>query len=441
MNAAAADAGCFVSGPSGCGKSLVAKWLAAKLASEGHPAFFLAAKNFTGSWADSLRREVGLLVDGASADLYRAVARSDRPAFLVVDGINEFGAAALEALRGVRALARRMGARLIITGQDAKPEEFSGLRRVTIARPSLDLKQRIARSVGRELTPVAQEVLRAVGSGIEAALVGQIGGDLKANATRLLLADQYIRKRLGGHARAGSFGLRRLASTLHEQVAFSMAETSFDEFMRVEGVGFTECDALFAADLLIRRADRVSFSHEVILNACAAFDLARSAAIDAASLGQRLSTPILEPISGDIIAAIDDAAVCRAVLSEAMSSSLLVEATRGRFGPIATSTALDLLKETTEACVAEIRGARLALSKEGDSRRAPQEVIDRLIEAINALEVNPANWAINSIIHSTPSTPRRSTTWMRNCGDACIAEHSERRISRVRRVWTGLPSR
>lgn len=262
-----------------------------------------------------------------------------------------------------------MGARLIISGQDAKPEEFAGLQTVKISRPSLDLKQRIARSGGQELTPVAREVLRAIGSGMEAGLVGQIGDDLKANATRLLLIDQYVRKRLSGHARVGSFGLRRLASALHKQVAFSMAETSFDELMRAEGVGFAECDALFEASLLTRRTGRVSFSHEMILNACAAFDLARGAATDPAGLGQRLSSPILEPIASDIIAAVDDAAVCRAVLCEATSSSLLVEATNGRFGPIATSTVSDLLKETTEACVVEIRAARLVLSKEGDAVR------------------------------------------------------------------------
>jgi hypothetical protein len=369
MDAAAADAGCFISGPSGCGKSLMAKWLAASLAEAGHPTFFIAAKNFTGSWAECLRREIGLLTDSAPAKLYRAVARSDRPIFLIVDGVNEFGPAAPEALRGARALARRMGALLVITSQDAKPDEFAGLRSVPIARPSLELKQRIARAVGGQLTPVALEVLRAVGSGIEAGLVGQIGGDLTVNVTRLLLIDQYIRKRLAGHARAGSFGLRRLASSLHSRIAFSMAEANFDDFMHAEGLGFAECDALFAAGLLVRRAGRVSFSHEMILNACAAFDLARAAADDPTGFGQLLSTPVLEPIAGDIVAAIDDAAVCRGVLSEVMSSSLLCDTARGHFGPIAASTAWSLLKEAAEACVEEIRGAGLELSKEGDAVR------------------------------------------------------------------------
>lgn len=397
MDAVAADAGCFISGPTGRGKSLMAKWLAASLAEAGHPTFFIAAKNFTGSWAECLRREVGLLTDCAPVKLYRAVARSDQPVFLIVDGINEFGAAASEALRGVRALARRMGALLVITGQDTKPDGFAGLGGVAVARPSLELKKRIGRTVGGQLTPVALDVLRAVGSGIEAALVGQIGADLKANATRLLLIDQYIRKRLARHARAGSFGLRRLASSLHTQIAFSMAEANFDDFMRAEGVSFAVCDALLEAGLLTRRSGRVSFSHEMILNACAAIDLARTAESDPISFGQRLSVPILEPIAGDIVAAIDDAAFCRAVLSEVTSSTLLCDAARGSLGPVAASSAWYLLNEATEACVEEIRGARLALSKEGDvirigwedaNRRAWTYPEEARLRAVGRLAVN-----------------------------------------------------
>ncbi|HDR9868648.1 TPA: AAA family ATPase [Burkholderia cenocepacia] len=365
--AVAANAGCYIHGPSGCGKSLMAKWLVSKLAAQGHSVFFLAAKNFTGSWADSLRREVGLLVDDLPGDLYRAVARSDQPVFLVIDGINEFGASVTEAIRGVRALARRMGARLVVTGQDTRPAELSGLRVIEVARPTLDLKQRIAMSSGGSLSPVAQDVLRAIGSGIEARLVGQIGADLKADATRLLLIDQYIRKRLGQGARAGHFGLRRLAGTLHEQVAFSMAEASFDELMHAEGLSFAQCDVLFTAGILISRTGRVSFSHEMLLNACVALSMAHTARTDATGLGERLSLPLLEPFAGDIVAAIDDSAVCRDVLSGATSTSLLVDSARGYFGAIAASVAMDLLNETMEACVAEIRGARLRLWKDEDS--------------------------------------------------------------------------
>jgi hypothetical protein len=126
---------------------------------------------------------------------------------------------------------------------------------------------------------------------------------------------------------------------------------------------------LFSVGLLVKRAGRVSFSHEMIQNACVAFDLARVAAVDPAAFGPRLSTPILEPIAGDVIAAIEDGSVCRGVLQEVMSSSLLAGAASGRFGPIAALPALELLTEAADTCVDEIRNARLTLSKEGDAVR------------------------------------------------------------------------
>lgn len=375
LTAATTGTGCFITGTSGCGKTLMAKWIAVKLASTGNPTFFFAAKNFTGSWADFIRREVALLFDESPSALLQAISRVDRPLVLVLDGINEFGAHSSNALRGIRALARRFGAKLILTAQGRKLPEFDGLRTVTVNRPSIDLKRRIAQSGGATLNRTALEVLKAVSSGIEAKIIGQIGADFNADATRLVLLDQYIRIRLGRHARAASFGLRRLAGSFHGLVAFSISEASFDEFMREQAVHFEDCDAMFNAGLLVRRVGRVSFSHEMIQNACAAYDLARKAAIDAATFGPRLSTPVLEAIAGDVISAIEDVSVCRAVLEEVTSSTLLSAAADGELGTIAGSGARALLDKTADECVAEIRVARLALVLENEALRV-EWVID-----------------------------------------------------------------
>lgn len=366
LAAATTGAGCFVTGASGCGKTLMAKWVAAELANSENPTFFFAAKDFTGSWADWIRREVALLSDQSPSALLRAILRADRPVLLVLDGINELGAHRSSALRGIRALARRLGAKLIVTAQDEKPAEFDGLRTVTVHRPSIDLKRRIAQSGGIALSATALEVLKVVGSGIEAEIVGKIGAELKADATRLVLLDQYIRMRLGGHARAAYFGLRRLASWLHEQVAFSISEANFDEFMRAQHVRFEECDALFAAGLLVRRGGRISFAHEMIQNACAAFDLARQAATDPETFGFRLSMPILEGIAGDVVSAIEDACICRAVLGAVTSPALLSAAAEGEFGAMAALIARAMLDEAADACGAEIQSARLVLIKENE---------------------------------------------------------------------------
>jgi hypothetical protein len=199
--AAISGTGCFISGASGCGKTLMAKWIAVDLANAGSPTFFFAAKDFTGSWVEIIRREIALLSDQSLATVFRAISRADRAVFLVLDGINELGAHRPAALRGLRALARRLGAKVIITAQEEKLPEFDGLRSFAVHRPSLDLKCRIAQSGGVALNRIALDVLNAVGSGIEAEIVGQIGGDLKADATRLVLFDQYIRMRAFGFIR------------------------------------------------------------------------------------------------------------------------------------------------------------------------------------------------------------------------------------------------
>jgi len=366
---ATTGAGCFISGASGCGKTLMAKWIAVNFANAGNPTFFFSAKDFTGSWADLIRREVALLSDQNPFALHHAIVRVDRPILLVMDGINEFGPQEPNALRGIRALARRLGAKLVITSQRENTSEFVGLRTIAVKRPSINLKHLIAQSEFVALSSIALEALKAVGSGLEARIIGQIGAELNANATRVILFDQYIRMRLGHRARIASFGLRRLAGSFHEKLTFSMSEANFDEFMRQQAVQFEDCDALFAAGLLVRRSGRISFSHEMIQNACAAFELARNAVTDATTFGAKLSTPILETIAGDVISAIEDASVCRAVLKEVTSAALLSAAADGEFGTIPKSTAQALLDDTAKACAAEIRSACLILIKEKEEIR------------------------------------------------------------------------
>lgn len=363
---ATSGVGCIITGPSGCGKSLLARWIAVQMAKEGNPTFFFAAKNFNGSWAEFIRREVALISDQSPSELLRAISLVNKPVFLILDGANELGARRHDALRGIRALARRIGAILIITSQDRELPEFEGLCTLAVNRPSLNLKQRIAQSCCTNLNQTALEILEAIDSGIEAAIVGQIGNNLRADTTRLMLLDQYIRTRLARYARIAFFGLRRFASTLHEQVAFSMPEATFDEFMMAQGVHFEAIEELFAANLVTRRAGRISFSHEMIQNACTAFDLAREAMSDAATFGRRLSTPVLKPIAGDVISAIEDLPTCRTLLSEVSDPDLLAAAADDEFGTLPGSIARALLVDIKNACEFEILHSSLVLKNDND---------------------------------------------------------------------------
>jgi len=185
-------------------------------------------------------------------------------------------------------------------------------------------------------------------------MVGAVGAVLAEEGTRLALVDQYVRTRLGTHARAAAHGLRHLAATLHGDVAFSIAEARFDELMRREAVGFDVCDEMFAAGLLVRRVGRVSFSHEMILNGCAAFALADAGTLDPEGLGQRLGTPLLAPLAGEIVSAIEDAEASMRVLETATSSDLIAAAAAGSLGSIAAANARKLIQAAKQACIDEI---------------------------------------------------------------------------------------
>ncbi|MGB3537097.1 MAG: NERD domain-containing protein [Mesorhizobium sp.] len=206
------QAGSFLWGPSGCGKSLMAKWLGLRLTAAGAICLFVSAKLFSGSWAEAIQREISLLVDSYDPRFLRRATQLGMPVVLIFDGLNELSADNVrQALRGLKALARRYDARVVVTSQEPRPEGLAGLGSVSVRKPSEILKARIAERGHGALTSAAKEVLRGVRSGFEARIVGDIGNELRSNVTRLELVDQLIRTRLGPHARSGSLGLRRLA--------------------------------------------------------------------------------------------------------------------------------------------------------------------------------------------------------------------------------------
>ncbi|MFG1235644.1 NERD domain-containing protein [Xanthobacter autotrophicus DSM 597] len=351
--------GLAIVGPSGCGKTLMAKWMAAQLAAAGSPVFYFAAKDIGADWAKAVRREIALLTDTGSSDLLRAAANSERDIFLIVDGLNELSGSEARALRGLRALARRYDAKIIVTSQAPPPAGFEGLSTLSVARPSAGLKRRIAERAGGRLDAATIEFLEAIGSGFEAAMVGGIGAELVGEPTRLALIDQYIRMRLGAHARAGAHGLRRFAVALHRDLAFSMAEARVDDFLRDAGISFETCDALFATGLLVRRAGRASFAHEMLLNGSAAFGLAAEATDDPTAFGARLSTPLLAPLAGEIITAIEDPRLGREVLAAVGSPEILAAAAKGSNGHLAKSVAKELVSAAKAKCIAEIEAVKL----------------------------------------------------------------------------------
>lgn len=182
--AALEGGGCVIVGPSGCGKTLMAKSLASRFANAGSPVLYFAAKDFAGEWAKAVRREISLLTDAPPNEILRAAANGEQPVFLFIDGVNELAVSEGLALRGLRALARHLDAKIVMTSQQPPPG-FDGLSTFEVSRPSAQLKRRIAERDGCRVGGGVADLLKAVNSGFEAEMVGAVGAGLAGEAKRL----------------------------------------------------------------------------------------------------------------------------------------------------------------------------------------------------------------------------------------------------------------
>jgi len=155
------SAGAFVKGPSGCGKSLMVKAAAVHLARDGAVVLFVQAKDISESLADALKTEIALVADIPLASLLKAVRQTSTRVCIFLDGINELPGAIFEkTLRGLKILARRYGAQLVVTSQGKRPAILEGLTLIAVGEPDDDLKNKIATSVATSsLSAGAKKVL------------------------------------------------------------------------------------------------------------------------------------------------------------------------------------------------------------------------------------------------------------------------------------------
>ena len=346
--------GAVIHGPSGCGKTLLAKWIACELTDRGSPCLFISAKDFTGNWRACLTREVALLTDDPVREVLAAMRTATVPAYLILDGLNELdNASQARALRGLNALARKLGFRILVASQHAPPKLLQALASITIAPPSQTLKRRIAEASGNRLNDAANATLAAVESGFEAFIVGELGKLESGVETRPRLVDQFIRARLGVLARDGSRACRRLAFELTERVAFSISEVELDDLFSEIGVSMSTVDALFDSGLLVRRGGLVTFRHEILQSACAAFKLAQKAAEDPATMGRLFSSATHNYLAQDALGAFESVDACRAVLKTVTDSDLIGHAAIGK------TAAEALLAEAKDSVLEEISAARM----------------------------------------------------------------------------------
>ena len=326
----------LVRGPSGCGKTLLAAYAGLDFNRHGGIAITIPAKDYAGSLKTALNREACLLAAPSAAKLLNAARRLNRPILFVVDGYNECAEQRRSSLtRGVAALVRKYEACVLLTSQVLLARaSLLALRTIDVPPATLETKIAIAThaSGGNALPKEVEHLLRAISTGLEAKLVGEVGRQLSPGSSRYTLFSAFARTRLGDPARDGIRALSQVAAWLSDRIAFSLSVRDFDRLMDDKDVPHALSNLLQKKGLITLRGDRVSFAHEMFFNAFAAESVIRRAAGQVESVLLALATPQHAERKDFIVGAIDDDSFLEQVLERLEDSESVAACLAGSCG-------------------------------------------------------------------------------------------------------------
>ena len=359
----------LVQGPSGCGKTLLAGQAGCAFAAHGGVAVTLPIRDYAGSLKSLLDREVGLLIGRTATTVLGAARRANRPLLFVVDGYNECAPSEQPSLsRGLAALARVYEANLLITSQcPVARSDLLTLHAITVAPAAPETKTAIALNVtgGDTLPEQLEPLLDSVTTGLEARLIGEVGRDLGGGKSRYALFDLFARKRLAEAATDGIALLSRIAGWLSERIAFSLSNRDLDRLLEDHHKPSVLADRLHAAGLLTRRGDRVSFVHELFLDAFAAEYVLRHAAGDPEKVLRALAAPRNDGRKALIVGAIDDDTLLAAVLAGVTDGATATACLAGVCGASAQTWAVRLGAALWGRLRSEAAGVRFHVTEKG----------------------------------------------------------------------------
>ena len=310
--------GLILKGPSGCGKSMLAEAASVAYSETGGTAIIVQGKEFTGSIEEVIDRETTLLGAQSAMQLLEDALRLKSPLLLIVDGYNECA----ENLRGqftreVAALADRFEAGVLVTSQ-IQPErnELLGLMDVNVQTPTKEIKFAIAEGVsdGKVGPAAIKDLLDAVSTGLEAKLVGEVGADVTPGSSRYALFNAFARKRLSEAASDGIRVLSKVADRLSTRFAFSLSIRDFDRLMDEDSVSSELRKLLVDSGMLTIKGDRVSFPHEMFLDAFATEAVVRQAGDDPDLVLKEIKSPLHAARKSLIIGAIEDSLMLDSLL-------------------------------------------------------------------------------------------------------------------------------
>lgn len=328
----------LIVGPSGCGKSMLAQHVALSHLESGSIPIFVEAKYFQKELGTILNAEIALLGVSSKRDLLSACRAYGTSMIIIFDGFNECPPTLRQRLgRCLNAMALRYQANLIGTSQIAFPELTQlGLNVVHVPEPDMSVKQAIANFPDDESTTAkTAELLSLARSGLEANIIGQISKTTTSSISRYALFDAYIRKLLGDVAQDAIKILAQIGRYFVENVCSNISVREFDRLLEIHNWSPSIPRQLVAAHLLHGRGDRISFGHELYLNAFSAEAIVRTCGDDADRIASAISSPKHATYKNLILGAIDNINLLDKVLQRLEDVDVIVSCAVGECGEYA----------------------------------------------------------------------------------------------------------
>jgi hypothetical protein len=327
----------------------------------------IPAKDFEGNLRDVANREASLLYAQSAAAVISAARLLDRRLVLIVDGYNECKPSERQRLtRSIAAAGWRYDATAVVSSRiKLERADLLPARTYAVQVPDIGIKRAIAQqAAGRFSVDVFSELLGSVRSGLEARMIGQLGQQLPAETSKYGLFDAYVRKRLGSAASDGIRALSRIAGMMTERITFGLSVRKLDRLSEREGISGVLFQTLQGANILDRRGDRVSFSHEMFLNVFAAEAIIRRAGDNPDAVVGALRLPQHLEMKPFVLGAIDDDSFRRRVLSHVSDSRVIRECLAGQCGSDAQLWANERCDDVLARIREEIETVRFDVSAE-----------------------------------------------------------------------------
>lgn len=334
----------LISGPSGCGKSLTGQLAGLHAAANNAVPIIAYARDFAGDLSALLNREATLLGAPSFRVLFGACQRLGQRVLLILDGYNECPAELQgRAIRAIAAAARRYRLNLLISTQgEIALADLLDLTSWAVEAPDRAAKLAIARTANAEPLPAAVHAwIDAINSGLEARILGVIGAQVPDPGNRSALFDRYARHLLRDASSSGLHALIEIARFMSQRVTFSLTSRDLDRLAAAQAISSATLRALERVGLLVRREDRISFGHELFLAAFAIEAEVRAAGDDPDRLAAVLDKPMNWRRGVDLIGALDDPVLQRAVLDRVVDADTVAACLAGACGSSAKQWAAE----------------------------------------------------------------------------------------------------